>query len=40
MVRIARAAVVRGRTDTAVQHNVRGHTSAKVLQRGKASTSH
>ena len=40
MVRIARAAVVRGRTDTAVQHNVRSHASAEILQRGKASTSH
>ena len=40
MVRVARATVVGRGTDTTVQHHIRGHTSAEILQRGKASASH
>ena len=40
MVRVASAAVIRRGTDTTVQHNVRRHASAVVLERGKARTSH
>ena len=40
MVRVARATVVARRTDTTVQHHIRGHASAEILQRGKASASH
>ena len=40
MVRVASAAVIRRGTDTTVQHHIRGHTSAEILQRGKASTRH
>ena len=40
VVGIARAAVIRRRTNTTVKHHIRSHASAEILQRGKASTSH
>ena len=40
VVGIANAAVIRRRTNTTIEHHIRSHASAEILQRGKASTSH